>query len=402
MFAKTKLSTPQNEIGEIVPVLAGNLANEVITTTQGKFIRTGAVYNKADYPELYAKIGPVGSSAFNTVSYPFGTEGTMSCVYGNGKYVFGGGSGITGIWSTTDFVTFSGHNFIGAGLMRTTIYGNGNYVVGSANGGVFSSTDAVSWTGRVGNDFGSRSYTGVYGNGIYLIGNTNSRIFRGNGIASWSTVAVSEIPAGPCGMTYGNGNFYYCAMNSPTIYTSTNGSTWTSLSLTSQGFSSAFTTMGYGNGLFILGGASSVIATSTDAITWTRRNFGISGTSPRCVLYENGRYFVGCDSGILRTSTDGITWTGVGTLDTTVTVSFLSYGNGRYFYVGGGAANAGTHVDTRYIGLSNTAFNIETSGLYDINTQFYVPAYNEGSRLYTLPTYGSNTAPRYVGYIRAK
>lgn len=401
MFSNFKYGTPQNEIGEIVSVIAGNNANEVISNTQGKFVLANNVYNQADYPELYAKIGLVGASAWTEVTSP-SNDVYYGVAYGIGLYVIAGGSSISMALSSTNLSSWSPYFHIAQGNLFTITYGNGIFVIGSSSGWVGTSTNGTSWTGRIGGDSAGRRNVSLYANGRYLIG---GNLFAGGGRVStstdgitWTTVTLAGAPSVPGGLTYGLGNYYYCSGSN--IYTSTDSITWT---LGTSGTSTTINAIGYGNGLFVYAGSSSMIATSTNGSSWTQRNFGVSGATPKTIFYHNGRFFVGCEAGILRTSTDGITWSGVGVSNTTPWVYSMTYGNGKYVYVnGGGASTGGLSQQGRLIASSNTGYVPENSSLYNISTQFYVPPYTTGSRFYTLPTYGNNSAPRFVNYVRAK
>lgn len=401
MFSNFKYGTPQNEIGEVVTVLAGNNSNELISNTQGKFVLANNVYNKADYPELFDKIGSVGASAWVRLAQP-SNDVYYGVAYGIGLYVIAGGSSISMALSSTNLSNWSSYVHIAEGNLYTITYGNGIFVIGSSSGWVGTSTNGTSWTGRVGGDFTGRMTSSHYANGRYLIGGPlhagGGRIRTSTNGTTWVTTTIPVALAVSGGITYGLGNYYFCGASS--IYTATDGITWTSVS---SGTTSTITAIGYGNGLFIYGGSNSMIATSTDGSTWTQRSFGVSGATPRTIFYHNGRFFVGCESGILRTSTDGINWSAVGVPNQVNHIWSMTYGNGKYFYAGGGnEPTGGLSNQGQLLASSNTGYLAETSTLYDVSTQFYVPPYTTGSRFYTLPTYGSNSAPRFVNYVRAK
>jgi len=63
----------------------------------------------------------------------------------------------------------------------------------------------------------------------------------------------------------------------------------------------------YGNGLYVYAGNSGVLATSTDAITWTARTSG-TASAIYALTYGNGLYVYAGTGGVLATSTDAITW----------------------------------------------------------------------------------------------
>lgn len=89
------------------------------------------------------------------------------------------------------------------------------------------------------------------------------------------------------------------------ILTSTNGINWTPRA---SGVTANLKGIAYGNGKYVVVGYSGVILTSTDAVTWTQRT---SGTTNRLydVCYAGGLFVAVGTGGTIVTSTDGITWT---------------------------------------------------------------------------------------------
>jgi hypothetical protein len=176
----------------------------------------------------------------------------------------------------------------------------------------------------------------------------------------------------------------------------------------------------YLNGLYITGGGSGIVRTSTDAITWTQRTTGTnqtfrdfvygqsryffvaeqgailsttnfvtwetrtSGTSSGLysIVYNNGLFVASCYNTVL-TSNDGVTWTTrTMNLDGSGVVWYYKvlYGNGTYVAAGGSG----------YIKTSTDAvtWNIRPSGIGDT---FYGGEYSNG-RFYLL---NQNTSDRY-------
>jgi len=74
--------------------------------------------------------------------------------------------------------------------------------------------------------------------------------------------------------------------------------------------------------------------TSSDGITWTKRNAGIKNTI-NSVIYGDGRFVAVSDNGTIHSSADGIAWT----TTTLGTMGFYSiaYGLHQYVAVGGNA-----------------------------------------------------------------
>jgi len=101
-----------------------------------------------------------------------------------------------------------------------------------------------------------------------------------------------------------------------TIFTSTNGSTWTQRT---SGTTANLNDVVAGDSLYVLVGDAGLIKTSTNGITWTTRS---SGTSQKLngVTYDGTSYVVVGDSNVIITSTDGSTWTSTSMFDVLPTV----------------------------------------------------------------------------------
>ena len=64
-----------------------------------------------------------------------------------------------------------------------------------------------------------------------------------------------------------------------------------------------------GSGLWVAAGASGLLATSPDGITWTQQTSSFATTTIRAVAYDGSQWVAAGTSGKLATSPDGITWT---------------------------------------------------------------------------------------------
>ena len=133
------------------------------------------------------------------------------------------------------------------------------------------------------------------------------------------------------GVTYGNG-LYVAVGASGVLTTSTDGITWTAR--TAGLASENLTAVTYGNGLYVIVGASGGLSTSPDGITWTARTSGFAGNAINGVTYGNGLYVIVGVIGKLSTSPDGITWTARTSGFSTTAIHGVTYGNGLYVAVG--------------------------------------------------------------------
>jgi hypothetical protein len=115
-------------------------------------------------------------------------------------------------------------------------------------------------------------------------------------------------------IAYNGSNLYVAAGDAGYLYTSSNGTTWTSR--TSNFGAQSIYKVAYGNGLWVAVGGGGVLTTSTDGITWTARTSNMTAAHNIWdVVYANSIWVaVGAGGGTTDTggivySTDGITWT---------------------------------------------------------------------------------------------
>ncbi len=247
--------------------------------------------------------------------------------YANGSFVAAGLAGAIG--TSPDGATWTNRTVVANTTSAGIAYGSGIYVAtsGGANP-ILTSPDGSSWTKASGTISGTRGRV-VYGNGMFIAFGTPLNYTSHDGI-TWATSPPGPFPAGAA---YGNGIFATVG-TSGAIFTSSNGTTWTSRT---SGTSNNLLGITYNNGIFVATGASGTILTSLDGIAWTNRT---SGTSKdlRGVAYGNGNYVIvgysgGDSAATVLMSSDGITWT------TKPSVSgiwpfTISYGNGYFIAVG--------------------------------------------------------------------
>ena len=172
---------------------------------------------------------------------------------------------------------------------------------------------------------------------------------------------------------YANGLYVYGGTTS-TISSSTDGINW----VQAPSLLSWTGCLAYGNGLFVAGeGADrgsigAGVSTSTDAVNWTYISFGSFYPQLFAMIYANGLFVTSGYSDqfqpvYLATSTNGTNWiTGKQSGGTLTSVKCLAYGNGLYVY-GGNGGTLYTSTDTNT--LNWTARASGTSG--DINSMVY-------------------------------
>ncbi|HMZ58479.1 MAG TPA: Ig domain-containing protein, partial [Leptospiraceae bacterium] len=129
-------------------------------------------------------------------------------------------------------------------------------------------------------------------------------------IINSTTCAISGMPTtaqASANYTISAGNSAGNKTASIGILITSNGSSWTARTLPS---SSGWTSVTYGNGIFVTVSTSTAAASSTDGITWTARTLP-SSSNWSSVTYGNGVFvtLANSSSTAAASSTDGITWT---------------------------------------------------------------------------------------------
>lgn len=151
---------------------------------------------------------------------------------------------------------------------------------------------------------------------------------------SWTEVVVTGLSQARA-LAFGNG-VYIVGGGSGALYTSTNKSTWTSRT---SGFSTSdINGAAYGlNGAthtYVVGGQAGKVSQSTDSgVTWTARTSQFGTDVIYQVKYLNGTFIAVGASGKISTSADGQTWT-LRTTPGTAPLYNVEYGGGTYIAVG--------------------------------------------------------------------
>ncbi len=144
-------------------------------------------------------------------------------------------------------------------------------------------------------------------------------------------------------IAYGNG-VYVATNTAGSIATSPDGVTWT---FHATPYPTSWGAVTFGAGVFVAfatAGYGSCIS-SPDGITWTLRSLGTSyPVIGSC--YGNGKFIAVAEvAGYSWTSPDGITWTGRSNMGATAAWSCVAYGNGVYVALASGYSNAAVSSD---------------------------------------------------------
>ena len=130
-----------------------------------------------------------------------------------------------------------------------------------------------------------------------------SRMGLINGGGTVWTNRTSGTTSGIQSITFGN-SLYVFGGNSGVLGSSTDAITWTAQN---NGGTNPITTMAFGNSLYVSGGSNGVIFTSTDAVTWTQR-LNANTNTIQTITYSGSLFVSGGNVGALSTSTDGVSW----------------------------------------------------------------------------------------------
>jgi len=217
----------------------------------------------------------------------------------------------------------------------------------------------------------------AYGNGKFVAGGANEMAYSSNG-ATWTAVADSTFGDGDTieEIIYSNNRFIAVGWNYNRLVlgnnggkmaTSTDGVTWTAVD---SGLSAIYA-ITYGNGRFVAGGDRGKMAYSSDGVTWTAIADSTFGTSTiSAIAYGNGKFAAGGYYGKMAYSSDGITWTAVADSKFDGSTKAIAYGNGKFVAGGNGAQIAcssdgatWTLAGEEILGSVPGAYGIETCGI---------------------------------------
>jgi hypothetical protein len=212
------------------------------------------------------------------------------------------------------------------------------FVTGGYQGRLATSSDGITWTLQTGLNGTSWATTDILR--VYYLNSKILILSDGYGFSATSTNGSTWSVGSFSGMSglcaAGNGTIYVAGGASGRINTSTDGVSWTNqtgLSGGTWGSTASVNAMAWNGTVFCAVGDSGHCATSTDGVTWTYRT-GLASTSWGTTTVNNifwdGSKFIATSLSYpypVATSADGITWT-------------IQSGQAVYAGVGGMAVNA--------------------------------------------------------------
>jgi len=349
-----------------------------------------------------------------------GFDGTSTTYAGGCSYQGGPGGGAGGAIDSGNTVRFGG---FGGAITGTS--GNG----AGAGGIGFNGFPGI---GRQGGGGGGANSTGLSTAGIYDAAYGDGRLVAttdGNAVVitstdngtTWTFAAVPGPQGAINKVLYVNSAWYvYSDAAGATVYTSTNFSTWSIAGyLPSSG-----RYLNYANGVWLVGGDSGYLATSTDLTTWTARTSGTIGTIVY-VIWTGTNYVATAQSSGVIYSSNLISWsnaTGLGGVSivydiaangstvvistTTTPFTYISTNNGQSFVgTSSTTANASnTYPSLRYLGgyfiLATGASSLYTStdgNTWTLQTDGTTDAYSGLAYTGTTWFVGSNINNTFAG-----
>lgn len=315
--------------------------------------------------------GNIGVSALiastDTISWQIRTVPTMlvgdDVTYGNGIFVLAGDSGK--LATSTNSIVWTLRTVASGGEAFTAINYNGGIFVASASissGLVSVSTDAITWIARTSGFGVSRIDTISVGNNIWIIGGTGGTIQSstqetltqfGNGALlrastdsiAWrtrttgkNTVQINELQYGDQGNAAGQhslaSGLNYIGQNF--LIASTDNINW---SERTTGFGSSILSLGYAEGIYLIGGNNGSLLTTTNTISWTYRTSGFGSSSIISITYGSG-YYVAASATNISYSTNAIQWQIINPGFGSSSINTLAYQNDRYLAGGTGGSLA--------------------------------------------------------------
>ncbi|MGI6628558.1 MAG: immunoglobulin-like domain-containing protein [Bacillota bacterium] len=298
-----------------------------IICVDGKFVavgQSGRILTSADGATWKVTAAAEVKNQLNAVAYADGT------------YVAVGKSGV--VVTSPDGENWAERPSLGSDTLRDVAYGNGRFVIvgGYDTACIYSSADrGETWT--------------KYAFGITCYGLLNSVDYDGSRFVTVGyrpDILAPSMFTSTDGTTWqrqsgipqdmslaavaGGGGKWVAVSFKYDILTSTNGTTWAELG---QGTRQHLLKVAYGGSTFVAVGYNGAIQTSPDGITWTLRPSGTS-ENLQSVRYMNHGFVVVGEKGTILTSGDGTAWTKQ-TSGVSVVLNDVTYGNGKYVAVGG-------------------------------------------------------------------
>ena len=270
---------------------------------------------------------------------------SYSISYIDNKWMFAGATsdcGGSNSYCTTAFSVYDGSTW-----SKSMIYDDGSYTnMFYPNGGIAQGVGKTVVNGEY--------YDDQFNNHIAIFGSAN--------LSTWSHVyAPSNVGSGVTGIAFGNNAFVEVNYGGPSpVLRSTNGTTFSAVSISAIYASPYLHDVIYSGGKFVVVGGTSastasgkpLILTSSDGLTWTNNSQTslAAGSLLNNIAYGNGTYVAvgyytdtstgSITKGLILTSTDGTSWVQRNDENMSkVNLYRVAYGSGKWVAVGSDSTN---------------------------------------------------------------
>lgn len=287
------------------------------------------------YAPNYAIILTSPNGSTWTVRSSGTTSKLNNVAYGAGTFVAVGVSGaiVTSVNEGTNWTAQTVGTASLNGVSYITNSVTNLFLATGASGAILTSPDGINWTVQS-SGTANALYCAAYGANTYVVAGVSGTMLSSPDFTTWTPV-TSGIVRDINGLAFAN-NVFVAACAYGYILTSPNGSTWTrqvSPFGSDNSSSRTYSTVAYGNGVFVIAGSTSsfasAIQSSPDGINWSIRPSAPSSSSFKTITYAPNT-FLGVGNGgmimqagtlappqIYYTNASGtltLTWAGGGSL----------------------------------------------------------------------------------------
>lgn len=220
------------------------------------------------------------------------------------------------------------------------------------------------------------------GNGVFVAArnNSNSLTVSTDGGATWTDLSVTAFGSTSAqGVAYGNGRFM--AVGSATggvvMAYSTNGTTWTTGASVTVGGSAADASIAFGNGLFVVvcgNTATNGVFTTTDGTSISSATGWSTSSSPQ-VAWNGSAFLIVDTSATFWRSTNGTSWTSftAPAARWSVNVPTVAGANGVFVYLDGSSGQISTDNGVTWSVPISRPMGDLSFGIYTGSNEFVLP-----------------------------
>lgn len=289
---------------------------DTIVSTQAPdagWVPTGRIYNKALYPQLFAKLGSIADWLPSTATVP----GQMPPGYNFSAFAVGGGISVA--LSTTNALVsndyFTTNNVYTNQLQNyqwaDVEYGFGKFFTCASNAsGVWASPTGTGWSQVTGAVSGGNNFRLRFGNNVMLLIQGGST--GGSLSTDGNSFTAKTFPFTPANIRPAFGKGLFVALStSLVIWTSPDGNTWTNRgAVPFASTNNTYYVVAADNGFMIFESLSGNCAFSADGVTWVRATTcPIPGGNGNVISGGAGGFIVQTNSSpIYVTTLDGTKW----------------------------------------------------------------------------------------------